>query len=83
MLKVTVTSFMTPAQLNRYNEGRIFYQDHLSIVSMYAKLPPSEAYIGFTDCAVAGYLDALSDDIRSIQEQSIIDKDSRRKGWWS
>jgi hypothetical protein len=68
-IKIPQTVF-TQAQLDRYNEGRQFYADHLSLVSMYAPLPKADAYIGFTDAAVAGWLDAISDDIRTIQEMA-------------
>lgn len=63
---------MDDKKLARYNLGRQFYQDHLSAVGLYAKIPSAGEYTGFTDAAILGFLDMLSDDIRSIQEQSPV-----------
>lgn len=57
-------------KLARYNLGRQFYQDHLSAISLYDTLPKADEYSGFTDAAVIGFLDMLSDDIRTIQERT-------------
>lgn len=61
---------MDEKKLARYNLGRKLYQDHLSATNLYQQLPKADEYVGFTDPAVIGFLDMISDDMRTLQERT-------------
>ncbi len=70
---------LTQAQIDRYNLGKQFYADHLSFATLLATvgsttsgLAATPEYIGFTDAAIAGWLDAVANDIRTLKDNMTV-----------